>query len=166
VSLAAARHHSSGASAFQRGQAGAPPASAAVSTSNTWPCASCALQAESTVRGLERHLQLQEAARRRAEEQRSREARIFIEKPSTPSTLFTVPQPFHLTYDSHPRRQRTRQARAQSAAAHMVEECTFQPATRARTQKMLIKKILSEEDGGDVADMFADKDQSDGACDC
>jgi hypothetical protein len=52
------------------------------------------------VRGLGRHLELQEAAKRQRAEQEEREAKVFIRHPSpSPRQHYTIPQPFNLTHE-------------------------------------------------------------------
>mmetsp|Transcript_7079 Transcript_7079/g.19990 ORF Transcript_7079/g.19990 Transcript_7079/m.19990 type:complete len:160 (-) Transcript_7079:34-513(-) len=95
------------------------------------------------VRGLGRHLEMQELARRRKEDQAKREAQTFLTNPQGTTQPFTIPKPFKLTESTSHREQRYARALQQHEQAEMAE-CTFRPATRQAEQRELIASILNE----------------------
>jgi len=95
------------------------------------------------VRGLGRHMELQDLARRQREEQEKREAETFITNPQGHSQPFTVPKPFKLATGNPERAARAARIREDKEAAEM-QECTFTPATNQRANRELIAAILGD----------------------
>eukprot|EP00884_Botryococcus_braunii_P022995 jgi/Botrbrau1/937/Bobra.0167s0048.1 len=105
------------------------------------------IQGPVVVRGLDRHLELREMARQKEEEQRAREARVFIACPSTPVFSHTVPQPFVLQTEARERDTEQRRAHMKAAlAAEAMRECTFAPRTNESRNRALIARILAGDD--------------------
>lgn len=79
------------------------------------------------VRGMERFLELREIAKRKEEEQKEREEKVFMTNPSyNPDVSYTVPKPFNL----HPsNKQEKIQKIKQELDKKQQNECVFRPQT-------------------------------------
>ncbi|KAK3275755.1 hypothetical protein CYMTET_16127 [Cymbomonas tetramitiformis] len=100
------------------------------------------------VRGLGRHLELQEMAKRMKVEHEDRAAKVFLENPNGgPKQQYTIPQPFNLDHKDCDERARLRKSKAQQELDdHRHSECTFRPRTLHGQNKELIQHILSQPD--------------------
>jgi len=88
------------------------------------------------VNGLGRYMELRELAKRQVEEQREREAKIFMEDmTSVRPEPYTVPQPFNLSEapQSSTRRKYT---------GELPHDCTFQPKTNLSKTRRELNHIL------------------------
>ncbi|KAJ4453710.1 hypothetical protein PAPYR_11747 [Paratrimastix pyriformis] len=139
------------------------------------------------VRGLGRHLELQDAARRRQAEQREREAKIFLENPGggapgldlavpaggpapSPqggqlrprSPARTVPKPFRLS--TNPKASQTKAKIQEELEQQRMAECTFHPRTNdaSLSHHQLIDRLLSDDQQqpqeGDLVDLPPEED--------
>ncbi|TNJ27933.1 hypothetical protein GMRT_12495 [Giardia muris] len=99
--------------------------------------------AGSEIRGLEKFMEKQELIRRRKDEQRQREEKVFgYGTSSTPRPPYTVPEPFNLSHSSvsTPRQERT------PVRPSVDSECTFRPRTSERRVKDLVAHILNNDE--------------------
>ena len=85
------------------------------------------LDAKVKVKGIERFLELREIAKRKEEEQKEREEKVFILNPSyNPDIPYTVPKPFNL----HPSNKQTKIEKVkQEMDKKEQSECVFHPQT-------------------------------------
>jgi len=95
------------------------------------------------VRGLQRHMELQEQARRQKDEQAKIEAEKFHQVPQGASAPFTIPKPFNLATSNPDRSARAARIREENEALELAE-CTFEPQTKYREQRELIASILGD----------------------
>jgi hypothetical protein len=79
------------------------------------------------VKGMERFLELKEIAKRKEEEQKEREDKVFISNPSyNPDVSYTVPKPFNL----HPSNKEVKIEKIKQEIAKKEQtECVFRPQT-------------------------------------
>ncbi|KAL3139243.1 hypothetical protein ABBQ32_006011 [Trebouxia sp. C0010 RCD-2024] len=99
------------------------------------------------VRGLERYMELQEAAKAKEAAKRAREAEVFILNPQGPATTHTVPKPFKLHETTNQVKLQAQRAQLkQSLVAEAMKECTFKPKTNEGHNRELIARILQAED--------------------
>jgi hypothetical protein len=100
------------------------------------------------VRGLGRHLELRDLARRKEEEQREREEQVFMRgrRPASAagSYPYTIPQPFNLSRDPKAD-ERAERLRAE-AQQRELQECTFAPRTTDLPQRELIRRLVEDDD--------------------
>ena len=90
------------------------------------------------VRGLGRHLELQEMAQHKAEDQRRREEEAFqVRTQGGGWGGPTVPEPFHFTY----------RPRCAAGEASHHEETTFHPKTSTRKHRAVIDAMLEPDEG-------------------
>eukprot|EP00658_Telonema_sp_P-2_P023271 TRINITY_DN19316_c0_g1_i3.p1 TRINITY_DN19316_c0_g1~~TRINITY_DN19316_c0_g1_i3.p1 ORF type:complete len:316 (+),score=69.05 TRINITY_DN19316_c0_g1_i3:274-1221(+) len=98
------------------------------------------------VRGLGRHLELKEMARKQEEEAAEREAQVFKLQPTASLSGYTVPQPFKLSgTEPDPRREARQERIKREAWEAEMGECTFQPNTKSMSNRELIHKILNDD---------------------
>lgn len=102
------------------------------------------------VRGLGRHMELKEMARKQQEAKEKVEEKVFFKNPKGSKTLFTVPEPFKLGGGQRVDDLRVTRAE-QTASMNRLEECTFKPRTNVSEKQQLIKRIL-ESDLGETTD--------------
>ena len=96
------------------------------------------------VRGLGRYLELKEMAKRREDELREREEKVFHSNVSRPARhSFTIPKPFHLESDKKAK-ERRRRIEAE-IEAERAKECTFKPRTSQAMTRNAIRKLLEED---------------------
>lgn len=99
--------------------------------------------ASSEIRGLDKYMEKQELIRRRKDEQRQREEKVFgYGSSNAPRPPYTVPEPFNLSHSSV---STPRQDRA-STRTSVDSECTFRPRTSERRVKDLVAHILSNDE--------------------
>eukprot|EP00741_Cyanophora_paradoxa_P003255 tig00000691_g3163.t1 len=101
------------------------------------------------VRGLARHMELRDHARRLAEEKAEREAKAFLVNlpPSAadPARGHTVPQPFKLQTAHVHAANRQRRVLAELAEKEQ-QACTFHPTTNEGQNRALLLRILADGD--------------------
>ena len=98
------------------------------------------------VRGLGRHLELREMAKRQEEEAAQREAEVFKLQPSPNVSGYTVPEPFKLSGTAPDARREKRRERVRKEAWEAeMGECTFQPNTKNMSNRELINQILNDD---------------------
>ena len=93
------------------------------------------------VRGLVRHLEVQQNANRKAQEKKSREDKAFYRKISSSPVCYTVPEPFDLTETN--KEAKLERAKRDAEASEMAE-CTFRPSTNAQKSRALLRKLLAD----------------------
>ena len=93
------------------------------------------------VRGLVRHLEVQQSAIRKAEEKKMREDKAFYRNVSKAPVCYTVPEPFELTKTN--KSERLEKVKKDAEKAEM-RECTFRPMTNAGKSKALLDKLLHD----------------------
>mmetsp|Transcript_19937 Transcript_19937/g.25457 ORF Transcript_19937/g.25457 Transcript_19937/m.25457 type:complete len:181 (+) Transcript_19937:180-722(+) len=94
------------------------------------------------VRGLGRHLELKEMARRQEEEQKQREDKAFgkvTNRVDSRTEPYTIPKPFNLS-TSH----RRRKSRSKSRDQDFAKDLTFSPETLSRSRQRKILGILAK----------------------
>lgn len=96
------------------------------------------------VRGLGRHLELKEMAKKQEEERLSREEEVFKTQPRQPAAGYTVPQPFNLS-ENVKGKERAERARQQLLAERM-KECTFHPKTNLVSNRDLVRQIMADDE--------------------
>jgi len=97
------------------------------------------------VRGLGRHLELKEMAKKKEHDRLQREEEVFKTQPRAANPGgYTVPQPFNLSENAKGK-ERAERARKQVMADEM-KECTFQPKTNLMSNRDLIRQIMGEDD--------------------
>jgi len=94
------------------------------------------------VRGLGRHLELKEMAKKKEEERLAREEEIFKTNPREAKGGYTVPQPFNLS-DNLKAKAKAEKIR-QNIIAEREKECTFMPKTNL-SNRDLIRQIMNDE---------------------
>ncbi len=98
----------------------------------------------SSIKGLGRFMEKQELARKKAEEQKLRESKVFGLNPSAKAGKpYTIPQPFNLSYEMSARKSAFERDKIASAA---LKDYTFQPQTSEKRVKDLVAHILSNDE--------------------
>ena len=79
---------------------------------------------KASIRGLERFLELREIAKRREEEAKEREKKVFLMNPKMNASFFTTPKPFNL----HPSNKKQKIEKIRQEILRKEEkECVFHP---------------------------------------
>lgn len=98
----------------------------------------------SSIKGLGRFMEKQELARKKAEEQKLRESKVFGLNPSTKAGKpYTIPQPFNLSYETSARKSAFERDKIASGA---LRDYTFQPQTSEKRVKDLVAHILNNDE--------------------
>ena len=96
------------------------------------------------VRGLGRHLELKEMAKRQEEEAAQREAQVFKLQPSPNPCGYTVPQPFRLSSDEPDPRREARRERTKKEA-YLAEWGQGDKGMKTMSNRELINKIMQDD---------------------
>ncbi|KAK9851532.1 hypothetical protein WJX84_008453 [Apatococcus fuscideae] len=97
--------------------------------------------------GLDRHLELQDLAKRQAQDLQQRQAKAFKLNPQPGPFLATVPAPFRFKADDASGKTEARRAKLrETLMAAAMKECTFRPRTNESANKALISQILAAAD--------------------
>ncbi|KAE8305984.1 hypothetical protein GL50803_0017011 [Giardia duodenalis] len=98
----------------------------------------------SSIKGLGRFMEKQELARKKVEEQKLRESKVFGLNPSGKTGKpYTIPQPFNLSYEMSARKSAFERDKIASVA---LKDYTFQPQTSEKRVKDLVAHILSNDE--------------------
>lgn len=98
----------------------------------------------SSIKGLGRFMEKQELARKKAEEQKLRESKVFGLNPSTKAGKpYTIPQPFNLSYETSAKKSAFERDKIASAA---LRDYTFRPQTSEKRVKDLVAHILNNDE--------------------
>jgi hypothetical protein len=111
------------------------------------------------VRGLGRHLELKELARRQKEEQAERERKAWCASSQDPTTkvVHTVPKPFTMSRkDRMERAQARRAAMEAQVRAEAEAELTFHPKTLYAQKKAMINALLEHAEELELDDALLD----------
>eukprot|EP00916_Digyalum_oweni_P001605 GHVL01003070.1.p1 GENE.GHVL01003070.1~~GHVL01003070.1.p1 ORF type:complete len:533 (-),score=131.00 GHVL01003070.1:428-2026(-) len=98
-------------------------------------------------RGVERYLELQDLAKRKKQEQKMREDKVFGSRENRRASLglCTVPTPFKFMSNNERISNRTTQAELDAEKVEMGE-CRFHPETIESKNRRLIRQILEQDD--------------------